>query len=271
MKNQNKQFERYLDILGVKKNKPSYEYLCELVKAHLLRIPFENLSKLIYKKAGMDHLPGLEIFLDGVEKHNLGGTCYTNNYHLFGLIEHLGFDVKLCGADMKYPDVHLISMVKIKKKEFIVDGGYAAPFFDPLPRFLKQDHTITFGAEKFIVKPKDKDGYTRLDQYYNEEHKHWYVAKPEPRTIDDFSDVIKDSYSDAALFMNIIRITRFTENGSFVLRNRNLVKTEGEKTTTSDIPRDELPLTIENKFLIPSSITEEAIEYLKNSVTNFHF
>ncbi len=31
--------------------------------------------------------------------------------HLNQLLSHLGFDVMLCGADMKNPDVHLINIV----------------------------------------------------------------------------------------------------------------------------------------------------------------
>jgi hypothetical protein len=44
------------------------------------------------------------------------------------LLEHPGFDVKLCGADMKNPDVHLLSIVNIDEKEYITNGDYAVFF-----------------------------------------------------------------------------------------------------------------------------------------------
>jgi hypothetical protein len=52
---------------------------------------------------------------------------------------HPGFDVKLCGADLKNTDIHVISMVRINGKEYIVDGGYTAPFLAPLPGDLIKD------------------------------------------------------------------------------------------------------------------------------------
>jgi arylamine N-acetyltransferase len=45
--------QRNLDVLGVTKKAPSRDALTELVTAHLTRVPFENISKLYYRK----HLP----------------------------------------------------------------------------------------------------------------------------------------------------------------------------------------------------------------------
>lgn len=45
-------FNKYLKLLGLKISNPSFEFLCEITKAHLIKIPFENISKLIYKNKG---------------------------------------------------------------------------------------------------------------------------------------------------------------------------------------------------------------------------
>ena len=129
-------YDKYLKLLGVDLSEAGFKLLKKIVKTHLIKVPFENISKLLYKKQGMNYIPDLELYLDGIDKYNFGGTCYSNNYYLYLLLQYLGYNVKLCGADMKNPDVHLISIVTIDEKEFIVDGGYAAPFFDPLPRDL---------------------------------------------------------------------------------------------------------------------------------------
>ena len=117
-------FEKYLALLGLKISNPTMEFLTTIVKAHLTRIPFENISKLLLKKRGLNYIPNLSEYLEGIETHHFGGTCYANNYYLFLLLEGLGYDVKLCGADMKNPDVHLISIVTIDRKGFLVDCGY---------------------------------------------------------------------------------------------------------------------------------------------------
>ncbi len=269
MMHQKKLFDKYLDLLSVEASSPSFKFLCRIVRAHLLRIPFENVSKLLYKKQGVNNLPGLPAYLNGIEKYNFGGTCYANNYYLNLLLNHLGFDVKLCGADMKNPDVHIINIVTVEGREYIIDGGYAAPFLEPLPRFLTGDYTLGLGPEKFILKPQDKNGLSKLEHYYNGEFKHWYTAKPKPRSIEEFRGVIKDSYSDDAMFMNIFRITRFTGSGSLVIRNLQLTETIGLLTTTIEVPRNDIPGIVETKFLMPADVAEEAFGTIKDLKNTF--
>src|SRR5512146_169462 len=130
---------RYLDVLGVTATDPSYDGLAELVAAHVTRIPFENVSKLYYKKnLGLTSPPPIELYLDGIEQYHFGGTCYSNNLYLNALLASLGYNVKLCGADMSAPDVHIVSMVRVDGREYIVDAGYGAPFLAPLPRDLAE-------------------------------------------------------------------------------------------------------------------------------------
>lgn len=258
-----KLFNQYLDLLGVEASDPSFELLGKIVKAHLIKIPFENISKLLYKKEGMNYIPDLAIYLNGIEQYNFGGTCYTNNYYLYLLLAHLGFDVRLCGADMKNPDVHLVSIVRIDEHEYIVDGGYAAPFLIPLPRDLAEDYIIGNGVEKYFVKPKDENGRTRVEQHYDGELQHWYTAKPQPRRIEEFRKVIENSYADDATFMNAFRITHFGEKGSLVLRNLILSETDGTKSSTIKIKRNEIPAVVGEKFGMPEDLVSEALGTIK--------
>jgi arylamine N-acetyltransferase len=256
-------FEKYLHLLGLERSNPSFDFLCKIVTSHLIRIPFENISKLLLKQQGFNYIPDLSTHLDGVEKYNFGGTCYANNYYLYLLLDSLGYDVKLCGADMKNPDVHLISIVTIDGHEFIVDGGYAAPFFSPLLTDLTEDSVINFGEEKYIIKPRDENGRTKVEQYINGELQHWYTANPHPRKIGEFKKVIEDSYTDDSTFMNTIRITRFTENGSLALKNLYLTETVGNNPSTNKILRKDLPDIVQEKFGMPADIITKAISHLK--------
>lgn len=127
-------FIRYLKILGIQRQKPDFEYLKNIVKAQMLKIPFENISKLFYKKRiDLDQLIDFELYLEGMEKYRFGGTCYSNNFYLNQLLEWLGYNIKLCGADMKNPDVHIVNIVNIENRDFLIDTGYAAPFLEPIP------------------------------------------------------------------------------------------------------------------------------------------
>jgi len=265
MKKQNKKnlFDKYLMLLQIEKSTPNFSLLKKIVKAHLIKVPFENISKLLYKKPGMNYIPNLSTYLNGIEKYNFGGTCYSNNYYLYSLLKHLGYNVKLCGADMKNPDVHLISIVSIDDREYIINGGYAAPFFDPLPRELATEHIINYANKKYIIKPQDELGRTTVEQHYNGRLQHWYTAKPKSRTLEEFQKVIEDSYSDDAVFMNAIRIKKYNKNGSLVLKNLSLTETWGNKSLKINHSRAEIPIVIEENFKIPSNVVMEAIGSIK--------
>src|SRR5512133_643818 len=97
--------DRYLGALRVRRRPPGVDALAELVAAHVSRVPFENVSKLYRRRhAGLEGLPDLDAFLDGIERFHFGGTCYANNFHLYTLLASLGYEARLCGADMREPD-----------------------------------------------------------------------------------------------------------------------------------------------------------------------
>ena len=155
--------ERFLAILGIDPKTPGIDELAELVRAHLLRIPFENISKLFrWRYKGVASLVPFSEYLDGIEQHHFGGTCYTINFYLHQLLVALGYDVLLCGADMSRPDVHLVNIVRVGDREFLVDAGYAAPFLAPMPLDLPTDYVLSLGHDRYILSPRDALGRSRL-------------------------------------------------------------------------------------------------------------
>lgn len=256
-------FDRYLEVLGVEPGPASPGLLAELVSAQLVAAPFENISKLYrYRTTGSTTIPSLAEYLDGIETWRLGGTCYTNNSHFFSLLERLGFDVSLCGADMNQPDVHMVSMVRIDERELMVDVGYAAPFFRPLPRDLDDAHVIEFGSCRYVLHPQDRQGRSRLELIRDGVPVHGYLAKPDPRTPSHFSAIVADSFRPDQTFMNAVVIERFATDGSSTrVHNLELIETppKGLPTTTALADRDELIDVIEHRFGVPAELIHTAL------------
>ena len=147
-------FDTYLGILCLKKSDPTLESLTQIIRAHLSRIPFENISKLYrMKKYSLKAVPDFELYLDGISRYHFGGTCYANNYYLNQLLINLGYEVRLCGADMNNPDVHVINIVTLNDREYLVDVGYAAPFLNPVPLYLDDSYEIVHGADRYMFYP----------------------------------------------------------------------------------------------------------------------
>lgn len=259
-----KLLERYLSLLGTRRQRPSVEALLELAKAHLCRVPFENISKLYYKRhLGLRALPSLELFLDGLEQFNFGGTCYPNNYYFYQLLANLGYQAMLCGADMSNPNVHLVSTVDLEKRQYLVDVGYAAPFLAPLPRDLATDHVVELGNDRYVLKPQDTAGRSRLEMCRNGKLKHGYVANPIPKQISDFDSIIADSYRDEATFMNAILLARFYPDRSLVIHNLSVIESQGTESRVRTVAnRGELVQVISEHFGIPPKFTRDAVNGL---------
>lgn len=254
-------FDRYLRALGVARREPVRQALEELVAEHLTRVPFENISKLYYRKhRGLRGLPGLELYLDGIERHHFGGTCYANNYYLNLLLGHLGYDVKLCGADMSEPDVHIVNMVAVDGREYIVDVGYAAPFLWPMPRDLDREYVVALGRDRYVLRPQDEAGRSRVDMYRSGRLRHGYTAMPMPRPIEHFEEVITDSFSDGATFMNALLLVRFYADRSVAIHNDELIESRGSESRIVRMSdREALVEAIVERFAMPRDLVADAL------------
>ena len=256
--------DHYLAILGLMRRDPGLEALRELLAAHLTKIPFENISKLYYRKRlGLVELPDIRRYLEGIEKYHFGGTCYSNNYHFHLLLRSLGYEARLCAADMQTPEVHALNMITTDWREYLADTGYAAPLLEPIPRDLATDYETTLGRDRYVLKPQDANGCSRLELYRDGVLRHGYLAKPAPKTIEDFSKVIAASFSADATFLNSVLLTRFYPGRSVLIHNLTLVESEANKSTMHALAnRDQLIDAIEMRFGIPREIVGEAIGQL---------
>ena len=254
----------YLALLKIPPVAPSLEALRRLVAAHLTRIPFENISKLYYRKRlGLMNLPDIRLYLDGIDKRHFGGTCYSNNYYFHLLLRSLGYQAKLCAADMRTPGVHALNMITIDGREYMADTGYAAPLLEPMPRDLEVDYEVMMGRDLYVLRPQDANGCSRLDLYREGVLRHGYLAKPAPRRIEDFSEVITGSFSANATFLNAILLARFYPGRSIVIHNLSLIESDKDKSQVHVLAdRGELIAAIEQHFDMPPAIVSEAFDGL---------
>ncbi len=253
--------KRYLNLLGIPRRKPGTEALYELVQAHLVKVPFENISKLFYKKHHLLHgLPSLEFFLDGIERFHFGGTCYPNNYYFYLLLANLGYQIKLCGADMSNPNVHLVSVVMVAQREYLIDVGYGAPFLSPIPRDLTTDYTIVLGRDQYVLKPQDARGSSLMELFRDGSLAHSYSVNPMARKIQEFHQIIADSFREDSTFMKAILLARFFPNRSIVLHNLTLIESEGTVSNSQSLnSRDQMIEAAHEYFGIPKQFTLDVV------------
>jgi N-hydroxyarylamine O-acetyltransferase len=113
---------------------PTAETLRELQVAHLLAVPFENLS--IHAKEPVV-LEDEALFTKIVERRR-GGFCYEANGLFAALLRELGFDVVMLSAGVAKeegsfgPDFdHMALMISLDQR-WLVDVGFGDSFLEPL-------------------------------------------------------------------------------------------------------------------------------------------
>ncbi|MER7464113.1 arylamine N-acetyltransferase [Streptomyces sp. NPDC097981] len=131
-------YDGYLRRLGFQEPpRPTVEALFALQRAHLERIPYENLDIQLGRPPGID--PGLSVRRFAAGR---GGYCFHLNGAFALLLEGLGFEVTrhlagvLGAADRERRDVsgdHLALTVRVGGEAYFVDAGLGDGPYEPLP------------------------------------------------------------------------------------------------------------------------------------------
>lgn len=255
--------ERYLRLLGLSSAPTGVDGLCAVVRQHLERVPFENVSKLqLFAREGAGRPITLTEFLDGIEQRDLGGTCYSSNPFLADLLRALGYDAALLGADMSSPDVHTSIRVRVDAREYHVDVGYAAPFRAPIP-LDPLPYEVSLGRNRYVF--ARVPGGHEMIEYTSGERRHGYVVHEPARPFAFFYPTIVASFEPGRTFMRCLRITRFLDGGDAVeLRNRTLLRLSEDGVTERQVDSlNQLRHAVHDEFRMPRCRVEEAVAMLE--------
>ncbi len=258
--------EKYLELLEIEFICPDYATLSQILKQNFRKIPFENISKLHYRKNyGLVHLPDLNLYLQSNKDFNFGGTCYTINYFLYKLLRYLGYKVKLCAADMDRVNAHMVIVVIINDIEYLVDAGYAAPLFDPVSLNHANEQTIKYGMDEYVVCPRDRKKGTYVKMYRRNKLKDFYYLKPARRKISDFDLRIIESFSSESTFLNSLLLSKSRNDHFICIHNYHVITSYTNSFQLEIISSQEnLIRLIEHKFGIPAFIITDALMEIRS-------
>jgi arylamine N-acetyltransferase len=256
--------ERYLGLLGIEHAPSGVAGLQEIVHRHLCRAPFENVSKLLLiGREGAGREITLAEFLDGIEHYDLGGTCYTSNPFLAGLLRALGYDADLLGADMSKPNVHTSIRVRIGPHQYHVDVGYAAPFREAM-RLDRLPHQILHGPYRYVLDRGSRAGEYEMAVFSGGERVHGYAVHGPARDREFFRPIVHDSFRPDAMFLSCLRIMRFFDEHAAELKNATLIRYRGSESSQTTLrTMAELRRAVEKDLAMPRCPVEEAVEILE--------
>jgi arylamine N-acetyltransferase len=255
---------RYLRLLGVEEPVSGLSGLERIVMAHVCRVPFENVSKLLLiGREGAGRVTRLDDFLDGIEYQDMGGTCYSSNPFLVQLLRALGYDADLLGADMSAPNVHTVIRVRLDGAEWHVDAGYGGPFRRPI-RLDSLPETLVSGDLRFVFY-RSADNDVELSLMRGETRLHGYVVHGPARSFEFFHPIILDSFLPGQHFMTNLRLIRHFEDGraAELLNSTLTLHRDGESRVLELRNSAELRSVVVDELAMPRCPIEEAVDVLE--------
>lgn len=164
---------------------PTAATLRELQVAHLLSVPFENLSIHSSEPIVLDD----EALFTKIVERKRGGFCYECNGLFAALLRALGFDVTMLSAEVanaaggfSEPFDHMTLMVKLDQR-WLVDVGFGDSFLEPM---LVDERSEQVQGPR-VYRILADDNYFLLSRRDNEEWEPQYRFTLQPYQYQDFA------------------------------------------------------------------------------------
>jgi N-hydroxyarylamine O-acetyltransferase len=217
---------------------PTAEVLRALHRAHMLRVPFENLDIPRGRKLVVDQ----EVCVRKIVDERRGGFCYEMNGAFAALLQAIGFQVTLLSARVVRQDGsfgpefdHLTLRVDLDRP-WLADVGFGDSFVEPLrllPGIAQKD-----GSE--IYRITEAVNVLQLEKWDSAETwKPQYRFSLQPRHIGEFAEMCNyHQTSPESSFTHKRLCSRATPDGRITLSDMKLVITRNgnkeERTLCSE-------------------------------------
>lgn len=237
---------------------PTADTLRELQLAHLLTVPFENLS--IHSREPIV-LEENALFAKIVERRR-GGFCYEANGLFAGLLHALGFDVAMLGAGVANsqgefgPNFDHMTLMVTLSDRWLVDVGFGDSFLEPL--LLDSRVEQAQGTRAFKIVDDDDDHLILLRRNLDADWEPQYRFTLQPYSFADYEEMCQFHQTSPDSHFAKGRIcSRATADGRVSLSEMRLITTTGpeqrrDERTLKD--QDEYDCVLRDEFGIVMNV-----------------
>jgi N-hydroxyarylamine O-acetyltransferase len=206
---------------------PSTETLRKLQVAHLLSVPFENLSIHSHEPIVLND----EALFDKIVERRRGGFCYECNGLFAALLRALGFDVVMLSAEVakaaggfSQPFDHMTLLVKLEET-WLADVGFGDSFLEPLKMDVSSEQIQRQQSFRIIA----QDHYFVVQRQYEREWKPEYRFTLQPYNYPDFEEMCRYHQSSPQSHFTQKRICSLaTRDGRITLSDMLLIVTSND-------------------------------------------
>lgn len=225
---------------------PTAQTLRDLQLAHLLSVPFENLSIHWKQPIILDD----DSLFEKIVVSRRGGFCYELNGLFAGLLRSLGFKVEMLSAGVATPEGtfgpdfdHMTLMVTLEE-HWLTDVGFGDSFREPLlldnrEEQIQGEYAYAIVPDKAHVVLKRREGLIPEQRDTDDEWKDQYRFTLQPHNYVDYADMCRHHQTSPHSHFTQSRIcSRATPSGRITLSDMRLIKTIGlerhERTLSSE-------------------------------------
>ena len=246
--------DAYLERIGYRGPlAPTAETLRRLHVAHLLTVPFENLSIHANEPIVLDD----ESLCDKVVARGRGGFCYELNGLFAALLRNLGFRVEMLSAAVARreggfgPEFDHMALLVTLEERWLADVGFGDSFVEPL--LVDERAEQTQGARAFRI---EEDGGGRLVLLRRDAGGAWepqYRFGLEPHAYEDYAEMCRFHQTSPESHFTRARVcSRLTPEGRVTLSGSRLITTRGgERSERELVDEAECDAALLEHFRIP--------------------
>jgi N-hydroxyarylamine O-acetyltransferase len=222
---------------------PTADTLRDLQLAHLLTVPFENLSIHSGEPIVLEESA---LFAKIVERRR-GGFCYEANGLFAGLLHALGFDVAMLGAGVANsqgefgPNFDHMTLMVTLSDRWLVDVGFGDSFLEPLLLDSRVEQVQGTRAFKIV---DDDDHLILLRRNLDADWEPQYRFTLQPYSFADYEEMCQFHQTSPDSHFTKGRIcSRATADGRVSLSEMRLITTTGPEQR-----RDERTLKDQDEY-----------------------
>jgi N-hydroxyarylamine O-acetyltransferase len=206
---------------------PSADTLRELQVAHLLNVPFENLSIHANEPIVLNN----ESLFSKIVERRRGGFCYECNGLFAALLRALDFQVSMLSAEVanesggfSQPFDHMTLMVRLEES-WLVDVGFGDSFLEPLRIDISSEQFQGDQAFRIIA----DDAYRVVQRHRDREWKPEYRFTLQPYNYSDFEEMCRYHQTSPESHFTQKRICSLaTSDGRITLSDMRFIVTRND-------------------------------------------
>jgi N-hydroxyarylamine O-acetyltransferase len=215
---------------------PTADSLRRLHVAHLLTVPFENLSIHAGETIVLDD----ESLFDKVVARGRGGFCYELNGLFAALLRNLGFRVEMLSAAVARreggfgPEFDHMALLVTLEERWLADVGFGDSFVEPL--LIDERTEQTQGTHAFRLEEEEGGRLVLLRKDTGGAWEPQYRFSLEPHTYEDYAEMCRFQQTSPESHFTRGRVcSRLTPEGRVTLSGSRLITTRGSERVEREL------------------------------------